>query len=88
MKLPSLPDLLTDGPSTPLKAPPPQHTACGQCFSLKKAKKVHMTQFDQRGSYTKLPARAKYFTNYVFCHPQFGGVIQNIENHCAITAKF
>ena len=28
--------------------------------------------------------RAKIFTNYVFCHPQFSGVIQNIENHCAI----
>ena len=26
---------------------------------------------------------AKNFTNYVFC-----GVIQNIENHCAISAKF
>ena len=31
---------------------------------------------------------AKNFTNYVFCHPQFSGVIQNIENHCAIKAKF
>ena len=29
-------------------------------------------------------AGAKNFTNYVFCHPQFSGVIQNIENHCAI----
>ena len=29
-------------------------------------------------------ASAKNFTNYVFCHPQFSGVIQNIENHCAI----
>ena len=29
-------------------------------------------------------AGAKNFTNYVFCHPQFNGVIQNIENHCAI----
>ena len=28
--------------------------------------------------------RAKNFTNYVFCHPQFGGVIQNIETCCAI----
>ena len=27
---------------------------------------------------------AKNFTNYVFCHPQFSGVIQNIENHRAI----
>ena len=27
---------------------------------------------------------AKNFTNYVFCHPQFSGVIQNIENHSAI----
>ena len=29
-------------------------------------------------------ARAENFTNYVFCHPQFSGVIQNIENRCAI----
>ena len=34
------------------------------------------------------PAGAKNFTNYVFCHPQFSGVIQNIENSCAISAKF
>ena len=27
---------------------------------------------------------AKNFTNYVFCHVQFSGVIQNIENRCAI----
>ena len=33
-------------------------------------------------------AGAKNFTNYVFCHPQFIGVIQNIENHGAIKAKF
>ena len=33
-------------------------------------------------------AGAKKFTNYVFCHPQFSGVIQNIENCCAIKAKF
>ena len=26
---------------------------------------------------------ANNFTNYVFCHPQFSGVIQNIENCCA-----
>ena len=30
------------------------------------------------------PAGAKIFTNYVFCHPQFSSVIQNIENRCAI----
>ena len=29
-------------------------------------------------------AGAKNFTNYVFCHPQFSGVILNIENRCAI----
>ena len=29
-------------------------------------------------------AGAKNLTNYVFCHPQFSSVIQNIENHCAI----
>ena len=34
-------------------------------------------------------AGAKNFTsNYLFCHPQFSGVIQNIENCCAIRAKF
>ena len=33
-------------------------------------------------------AGAKKITNYVFCHPQFSGVIQNIENCCAIRAKF
>ena len=32
---------------------------------------------------------ANKFTNYVFCHPQFSSsVIQNIENCCAIRAKF
>ena len=44
----------------------------------------HLPQFDQRGSYTSCPTGAKKFTNYVFCHPQFNGVIQNIENRCAI----
>ena len=29
-------------------------------------------------------AGVKIFTNYVFCHPQFSDVIQNIENYCAI----
>ena len=29
-------------------------------------------------------AGAYNFTNYVFCHPQFSDVIQNIENCCAI----
>ena len=34
-------------------------------------------------------AWAEKFTNYVFFHPQFSGVIQNIENVCAIIrAKF
>ena len=33
-------------------------------------------------------AGAKNFTNYVFCHPQFSSIIQNIENRCAIKAKF
>ena len=33
-------------------------------------------------------ARAKNFTNYVFCHPQFSGVIQNIENCCANLTLF
>ena len=34
------------------------------------------------------PAGSINFTNYVFCHVQFSGVIQNIENRCAIRAKF
>ena len=29
-------------------------------------------------------AGAKIFTNYVFFHQQFSGVMQKIENHCAI----
>ena len=33
-------------------------------------------------------AGAKNFTNYVFCHPQCSGVIQNIEKCCAKRAKF
>ena len=33
-------------------------------------------------------AGAKNFTNYVFCCPQFSGVIQNIENRCAILTLF
>ena len=33
-------------------------------------------------------AGAKHFTNYVFCHPQFSGDIQNIENRCAILNLF
>ena len=33
-------------------------------------------------------AGAKNFTNYLFCHVQFSGVIQNTENCCAIRAKF
>ena len=44
-------------------------------FSMK------LTQFDQRFFLYK---GAKNFTNYVFCHPQFSGVIQNVENYCAI----
>ena len=33
-------------------------------------------------------AGAKNSTNYVFCHPQFSGVIQNIENRVAILTLF
>ena len=33
-------------------------------------------------------AGAKNFTNYVFCHPQFSGAIQNIENRCAVLTLF
>ena len=33
-------------------------------------------------------AGGKKFTYYVFYHPQFSGVIQNIENCSAIRAKF
>ena len=49
--------------------------------------KGHTSQFDHRVLIQSCPARAKNFTNYVFCHPQFSGVIQNIENRCAIKAK-
>ena len=31
---------------------------------------------------------AKNFTKCVFYHVQFSGVIQNIENHCAILTLF
>ena len=42
-------------------------------------------QFDQRGSLLQsCSTGAKTFTNNVFCHPQFSGVIHNIENRCAI----
>ena len=34
------------------------------------------------------PAGATNFTNYVFCHPQVSGIIQNIKNHCAILILF
>ena len=34
------------------------------------------------------PTGAKNFTNYVFCHPQFSSVIQNIENRWAILTPF
>ena len=44
----------------------------------------HLPQFDQRVSYTSCPARAKNFTNNVFFHVQFIGVIQNIENCCGV----
>ena len=30
-------------------------------------------------------AEAENFTNYVFCHPQFSGVIQSIENRAILT---
>ena len=33
-------------------------------------------------------AGVKNFTKYVFCHPQFSGVIQNVENRCASSVKF
>ena len=33
-------------------------------------------------------AGAKSFTNYLFCHPQFSGVIQNIETRCDILTLF
>ena len=45
---------------------------------------MYYSQMDQWGSYKSCSAEAKNFTNYVFCHPQFSGVIQNIENCCAI----
>ena len=33
-------------------------------------------------------AGVRNFTNYVFCHVQFSGVIQNIAHHRAIKTKF
>ena len=45
---------------------------------------LYVSQFDQGVLIQTCTAGAKNFTNYVFSHPQFSGVIQNIENHCAI----
>ena len=43
------------------------------------------SQFDHRGVLIQsCSAGAEHFTNYVFCHPKFSGVIQNIENRCVI----
>ena len=46
------------------------------------------SQFDRGVLIQSCSAGAKNFTNYVFCHPQFSGDIQNIESHCAIITKF
>ena len=43
-----------------------------------------VSQFDQGVLIQSCSAGAKKFTNYVFSHPQFSGVIHNIENYCAI----
>ena len=32
-------------------------------------------------------AGARNFTKYVFFHVQFGGLVQNIQNYCAISVK-
>ena len=37
--------------------------------------KLRQAQFDQRGLIQSCPTGAKNFTNYVFCHPLFSGVI-------------
>ena len=33
-------------------------------------------------------ARGRNFTKYVFFHVQFGGLVQNSQNYCAISVKF
>ena len=51
---------------------PPQYLMQGMNYFI-----INYAQFDQRVQ--SCSAGAKKFTNYVFCHPQFSGVIQNID---------
>ena len=55
--------------------------------SLKKIKCVEKiySQFDLIQSCS---AGARNFTKYVFFHVQFGGLVQNSQNYCAISVKF
>ena len=71
----------------------PSASLCSELLSSmnysKKMEKTELKFKEDRGVLIQsCSARAKNFTNYVFCHPQFSGVIQNIENCCAIRAKF
>ena len=71
----------------------PSASLCSELLSSmnysKKMEKTKLKFKEDRGVLIQsCSARAKNFTNYVFCHPQFSGVIQNIENCCAIRAKF
>ena len=45
---------------------------------------LYVSQFDQGVLIQSCTAGAKNFTNYVFSHPQFSGVIHNIGNYHAI----
>ena len=45
---------------------------------------LYVSQFDQGVLILSCTARAKNFTNHVFSHPQFSGVIHNIGNYHAI----
>ena len=51
-------------------------------------KKKYITVWSEGFVIQSCSTGAKNFTNYVFCHPQFSGVIQNIENRCAILTLF
>ena len=91
--------MLSEFTMNPTKVYPPQllqksncvcreQHLCHEFFDIQ----VGYYQREQRSStvcsegflYKVAPPELKTITNYVFCHPQFSGVIQNIENHCAI----
>ena len=58
------------------------------CSKLELGKQIKIHSLIRQVLIQSCSTGAKNFTNYVFCHVQFSGVIQNIENHCAIGAKF